>query len=205
MPQAGIVFDGVCLWVCVFVCGKSRKLLVGNQCNLVGICHIVNARSDWKLETFDLGSYFCTFSIQAIYFEWLDPATSISVWRHVFWISRSHFSFKDMGPGQGHSSEKAVTCNSKTTVQKLLASDRNICCDNAQSNSELLTLRHFYIFFSIQALSFECLKLAASFSVWGYVFRISRSPSSFKVMGLVSRWQLQTLAACRFDLPSDTV
>jgi len=38
--------------------------------------------------------------------------------------------------------------------------------------------------FSIQALSFKCLKLASSFSAWEYIFRISRSPSSFKVMGI---------------------
>jgi len=35
--------------------------------------------------------------------------------------------------------------------------------------------------------SFECLNLATSFSRWSYIFRISRSPSSFKVIGLISR------------------
>jgi len=42
--------------VCVRLCfrTKSRKLLVGNWCNLVGICAMGNARSGWKLMTFDL-------------------------------------------------------------------------------------------------------------------------------------------------------
>jgi len=60
---------------------------------------MINARSDWKLVTFDLyifcvvrgpfiekfhlESYFRTFAIYAIYFEWLDLATSFSVWRYV--------------------------------------------------------------------------------------------------------------------------
>jgi len=33
---------------------KSRKLLIRNWCNLVGICPMVSARSGWKLMTFDL-------------------------------------------------------------------------------------------------------------------------------------------------------
>jgi len=41
---------------------------------------------------------------------------------------------------QGHGSENAVACNSKTTGRKLLGLDWNICYDNARSNSELLTL-----------------------------------------------------------------
>jgi len=93
MLPAGIVCGGVCLWVCVSVRRKSRKLLVGNRCNLVGICPMGDAKSDWKLVTFDLDlwpwelfSYF--LKIQAIYFEWLDLATSFSVWRHIFRISR---------------------------------------------------------------------------------------------------------------------
>jgi len=57
-----------------------------------------HATSDWKLVTFDFDSYFGTFSIRAIYFEWLDLATSFSVRRYIFRISRSRFSFKVMGP-----------------------------------------------------------------------------------------------------------
>jgi len=41
---------------------KSRKLLVGNICNLVGICPMGNARSGYKLVTFDFESYFRTLS-----------------------------------------------------------------------------------------------------------------------------------------------
>jgi len=47
----------------------------------------VNGRSGSKMVsltvTFDLASYFCTFSIQAIYLEWLKLATSFSVWRYI--------------------------------------------------------------------------------------------------------------------------
>jgi len=52
--QAGTVFGNVCASVCMSVCTKSRKLLLRNQCNLVGICLMGNARSTWKLTTFDL-------------------------------------------------------------------------------------------------------------------------------------------------------
>jgi len=40
--------------VCASIHRKSRKLLLKNWCNLTGIWIIVNARSDWKLMTFDL-------------------------------------------------------------------------------------------------------------------------------------------------------
>jgi len=82
---------------------------------LIGICPVVKARSDWKLVTltFDLESYFRSFSIQAICFEWLDLATSFSVWKHIFKISRSQFSFKVMVQGQGYGGEKAIASNSK--------------------------------------------------------------------------------------------
>jgi len=40
---------------------------------------------------------------------------------------------------QGHSSEKVVVCNSKTTDQNLLSLGRNICYDNAGSFSEFVT------------------------------------------------------------------
>jgi len=44
----------VCLCICASVRTKSRKLLVRNWCNLVAICPTVNARSIWKLVTFDV-------------------------------------------------------------------------------------------------------------------------------------------------------
>jgi len=46
---------------------------------------------------FDLESYSCTSSFQAVYFEWLDIATSFSVWRYIFRILKSQLSFKVMG------------------------------------------------------------------------------------------------------------
>jgi len=48
--------------------------------------------------TFDLEIYFCAFSFQAIYFEWLDLATSFPEGRDIFSICRLRFSFKVMGP-----------------------------------------------------------------------------------------------------------
>jgi len=109
--------------------GVSRKLLIRNWCNLEGICRTVNARSDWKLATFDLDlwpwepvSYLVTFCLD--------------LW---FWELFSYFLF---------------TIHISSTFG-----------------------------------SFECINLATSFSVWRYIFRISRLSSSFKVMGLISRSQ----------------
>jgi len=49
MLQAGIVFGSICLSVHLSVClpvrTKSRKLLIRNWFNLVGICPMVNAKS----------------------------------------------------------------------------------------------------------------------------------------------------------------
>jgi len=54
--------------VCLSVRTKSRKLLVVNRSNFVGICPMVNARSGCKLVTFDLETYFRILSIQALKF-----------------------------------------------------------------------------------------------------------------------------------------
>jgi len=147
----------------------------------------------WHLTlTFDLKSYFRISIIPHIPFECLDLATSFSVWRYIFKISRPQFSLMSWLQSQGHVSEKAVAWNSKTTDRKLLGLNRKICYDNARSFWPWpLTLRHFHIFFRIQAVSFESLKLAASFSVWRYIFSIFRSPSSFKVSELISRSRSQ--------------
>jgi len=48
-------------------------------------------------------------------------------------------------------------------------------------------LESYFCIFLIQAIPFERLYLANSFSVWRYIFRISRSRFSVKVMGLRSR------------------
>jgi len=201
MLRAGIVLPAsVCLTVCVSVClcavrTNSRKLLIRNWCNLVGICLMVNARSNWKLVTFD-ESYIRIFPAQAILLEWLYLATSFLVRWYIFRISRSGSVSRSSAQGQGHRSAKAVACYSKTTGWKPLRLDRNICYDNARSNSKLLTfwpwpltLRHNFHIFSNS--SFECLKLRASFSVWWYIFRISKSPASFEVTGLISRSRLE--------------
>jgi len=84
--------------------------------------------------TFDLESYFRIFSIQAITFEWLDLATSFSVWRYIFRISRSHSSFKFMGL-------KVSVTATKTTGRKLQEVDWNMCYHNARSDLEFLTFQ----------------------------------------------------------------
>jgi len=85
--------------VCLSVRTESRKLLTRNWFNLVGICPMGNARSGSKLATFDLDLNIesCLCTPRAIYFEWLDIATSFSVWRYIFRLSRSGFSFRVMG------------------------------------------------------------------------------------------------------------
>jgi len=98
MLETGIVFGGVCLCVRLSVRTKSRKLLIRNWCNLVEICPMVNARGGSKLVTFDfdlwsweLFSYF----LNSGYI--LHLATSFSVCRYFFRISRLWFSFKVNG------------------------------------------------------------------------------------------------------------
>jgi len=171
MLRAGTVFGGFCMYVYVSVRTISRKLLIRNWCNLVGTCPTENARSGWKLVTFDLESYFRTFSIKAIYFEWLD----LSGLRYILRIFRPWFTFK------------VITCNSKTTGRKLLRLDQNSCYDNARSNFELLAfwpwpliLRNISYFLT-QTLSFECLTHSSFiYNVMVYLeylgyFRVSKS------------------------------
>jgi len=61
----------------------------------------------------------------------------------------------------------------------------------AASSKSLWPLVSFDMRISSTVRSFECLNLSTSFSVWCYIFRISESPSSFKVMELISRSQQQ--------------
>jgi len=136
--RAGIVFGGVCgLCVCLCVYVSVRTNLENCWSEIVAICLMVNARSAWKLVTFDLESYFRSLSIQAVYCEWLDLAAPFLVWRYIFRISKSHESTRVKS--QRHGSEKTIACNSKTTGRKLLGLDRNMCYGNAKSDSKLLT------------------------------------------------------------------
>jgi len=112
-PRASYVASRYCFWrrLCVYLCvcasvhTKSRKLLIRNchWCNLVAICPILNARSGWKLMTFDLDlwgfdlelfSYFFIYHIYLIHlsFECLNLATSFSACRYILRISRLMFS-----------------------------------------------------------------------------------------------------------------
>jgi len=142
----------------------------------------------WHLMlTFDLESYVHIFSCQAILFEWLYLATSVLVWRYIFRISRSRYSFK---------------------VKVTAVENGSMQVENYWSGligiSVMITLKviwsfwHFHLeihfrLISVQAASSQFLNLAASFSVWRYSFRISRSSLSLNTMGLISRTALQCL------------
>jgi len=158
--------------------------------------------------TFDLESYFDIFLIPGIPFEWLCLAASFLVGRYIFRISRSHFSLKVMGLRSRSRQRKSGSMQLKNYWTEITGAGSEYFYDNARSTSELLTfwpwpltLRHIFVFL-IQAVSFECLMLAASFLVWGYSLeypghlRVSRS------------WGLchgcKTAAARRFVLSSDT-
>jgi len=90
---------------------------------------------------------------------------------------------------------------SKTIDQKL-CNLVGICCSvNAGSGWKLVTFDldlwpwDIFIFSSFAnhisstVISFKCLNLATSFSIWRYIFRISWSLLSFMVIGLISRLQ----------------
>jgi len=133
MLQTGVVFGGICLRVSAFVCWKSRKLLVGNQCNLVGICSMGNTRNGWKLVTFDLDlglnlwpSVLLLYFLNSGYIFWVAwPSNfifSLEMQLQTIW---SRFSFKVMGSRSRSQQQKSN--NSKTTGRKLLGLDQNMC------------------------------------------------------------------------------
>jgi len=108
------------LYVCLSVRTKSRKLQVGNRCNLV------SHAERWHLTlTFDLGRYFRLFSF-AVHmssaigsFECLSIATSLSVWRYIVRISRSPLSFKVIGlisRSQQRKSGREQVCAPSNTI-----------------------------------------------------------------------------------------
>jgi len=90
MLRAGSVFGGVCesvsLWVCALSAENIELLLVGNRCNLVEICQMGNARSVWKLVTFDLDFWpwelFSYFFNSGYNFWMVRPSNFILSLRH---------------------------------------------------------------------------------------------------------------------------
>jgi len=64
---------------------------------------------------------------------------------------------------------------------------------------ELYSYFSFAVYVSSTVKSFKCLNLATSFAVWRYIFGISRSPSSFKVIGVIPRsqqWKCSCVQVC---------
>jgi len=78
------------------ICTKSLKLLFRNWCNVVGICAMADARSVWKLVTFDLDfwPWHSYFSNSCYIFRVALPSNFILVGIYIFRISRSQLSFK---------------------------------------------------------------------------------------------------------------
>jgi len=98
----------------------------------------------WHLTlTFDLESYFSIFLIQAIPFKWLYLATSFSVWRYIFRISRSLFRFKVMGLRSRSRQWKSGSLQIKNYLSEMLG--LYICYDNVRSNLELLTFWSWHL------------------------------------------------------------
>jgi len=96
-----------CFWrrlcVCLCACPHEIKIDVTWQ-EYVQWWTLEVVGSWWNL-TFTFESYFRIFRIQARSFEWLDRATSFSVWRYIFKISRSHSVSRSCVQGQGHCNE----------------------------------------------------------------------------------------------------
>jgi len=165
MLRAGIVLVAS---VCESV--RRKSLLIRNRCNLVGVCPIGNARSDWKFLTFDfdlwpweLFSYFSN-SGYTIRMTW--PSSFIFSLEIYLQISRSRFSFKVMALRSMSRERKSGSMQLKNYWSEIAAAWSELCYDNARSNSELLRfwpwpliLRHIFIFFWLQALIYEYLKL----------------------------------------------
>jgi len=138
--RAGIVFAGVCLSVCPHKIPKTtdQKLM-----NLVGMCPVVNARTDiwpWLL-TFDLDSSFRIFPAQSIRFQWLCLSASIFVWKHIFRISRSWFSFKVIDPESRSLQRKSSSVQLRNYWSETVWVwwEYSICYDVTPSISQLLT------------------------------------------------------------------
>jgi len=147
--------------------------------------------------TFDL-EIFSYFSIQALSFESFKLAASISVWGYIFRMFWSPSSFKVIGlisRSQKQNSGNAQVCaalrhSSIIVCYKSLSV--NLCVRDYKFRSPAVQFSDILLHKRMTVncrqpsksnLSFECLKLAASFSVWGYVCRISRSPWSWRFMG----------------------
>jgi len=106
LPAASYAASRYCFWrrLCVRLSVRtpSRKLLIRNWCNSVGIWNTASARSVWKMMTFDNDLWpweiiFIFFATRATTIQWLDLAISFSVWRCIFTISISLLRAKVTG------------------------------------------------------------------------------------------------------------
>jgi len=129
-----------------------------------------------------VGSWWHLTLRAILYIEWHDLETSFSVWRSIFRICRSRSRVK-------------VTAAASQKLPKISGLDHNICYDNAQSNSELLTFWPWpwsvFPYFTNSSSMFW-MPYASSFVVKCEATCLEyRSPSNFKVIELISRLWLQ--------------
>jgi len=120
----------------------------------------------WQLIlTFGLGNYLHIFKTRL--YERLDPAISSSVWKYVCGISGRIRVSRSWVQGQGHGSEKAVACNSKTTGPIWLGLDWNTITLKVIWSCWQLTfyLETYFRIFQARILSFECLNFIFSLDV----------------------------------------
>jgi len=99
------------------------------------------------------------------------------------------FSFINVSNCYHAGSQEMVTSNYLLSCcEQVLFLAASVCASVRKKSRKLgLLIRNWCNLVWICAVSFKLFKLATSFSVWGYIFKISRPPSSFKVMRSISR------------------
>jgi len=190
MLRVGIILGGVWLCVQLSVCTTSRKLWIRSWSNLVVSRPMVNARSDLLLVTCDFDFWFrelflCLFLNLGYTSRMALPSSfifNVEIHLRLSWL---WFSFKVMGLMSRSQQCKRSSMQFKNYWPEI-AGDINIYSEFIDILTLTFYLETYFSFFSIQAPSFECLELSALFSVWEYIFRISRSPLSFMCINFVS-------------------
>jgi len=85
-------------------------------------------------------------------------------------------------------------------LYKSLFTENTVAPKEKKHNSASINTT-FTIHISFTVSRFECLNLSTSFSAWRCIFRMSRPPSSFKVVELVSRSQQRKSGSAQVCAP----